>query len=89
MITDYVDNREGWYYVAGTRVMLDSIVRSFQDGASPETIRESFPALTLEQVYGAIAFYLRNRVEVEAAMRERERAEDQFRSMHSDRKSVV
>jgi uncharacterized protein (DUF433 family) len=44
--------------VRGTRVFLDSIVHSFRDGDSPETIQQNFSSLTLEQVYGAIAFFL-------------------------------
>ena len=39
---------------------LDSVVIHFQQGASPEKIVESFPALKLSQVYGAIAYYLEN-----------------------------
>ena len=32
---------------------------------SPESIVQSFPLLTLEQVYGALAFYLANRAEID------------------------
>jgi uncharacterized protein (DUF433 family) len=65
MAASYVDLREGAYRVAGTRVSLDSIVCAFNGGQSPETIARSFPALTLEQVYRAIAFYLGHRDEVD------------------------
>ena len=58
MSEQYVEHRDGCYYVAGTRVSLDSVVYAFLRGESPEGIIESFPALTLEQAYGAIAFYL-------------------------------
>ena len=58
MTREYIEQREGGYYVAGTRVSLDSIVYAFRGGESPETIQQNFPSLTLEQVYGAIAFYL-------------------------------
>ena len=58
MENHYVDEREGGYYVSCTRVSLDSIVYAFLRGESPEGIIESFPALSLEQAYGAIAFYL-------------------------------
>jgi len=60
MAKEYVQSVEGAYRVAGTRVSLDSIVYCYREGLSPEGIAESFPALTLEQVYGAIAFYLAN-----------------------------
>src|SRR5438270_13324199 len=72
MPAEYVERRNGGYYVKGTRVSVDSIVYSFRDGESPETIRQSFPSLTLEQVYGAITFYLANRDAVDANIREGE-----------------
>ena len=62
----YVEKRDGGYWVAGTRVSLDSVVFAFLDGLSPETIvTECFPALTLEQVYGAITYYLSHRAELD------------------------
>ncbi|PYQ93569.1 MAG: hypothetical protein DMF95_24010 [Acidobacteria bacterium] len=42
----------------GSRVPLDSVVREFWDGQTPEAIRSDSPTLSLEQVYGAITFYL-------------------------------
>lgn len=70
MSRQYVEQVEGAYRVAGSRVSLDSVVYSFLAGQSPESIAESFPTLTLEQVYGAITFYLANRPEVDAYLRE-------------------
>jgi uncharacterized protein (DUF433 family) len=65
MSNQYVDQRDGGYWVAGTRVSLDSIVYAFLDGQTAESIAQSFPMLALEQVYGAIAFYLANRSEID------------------------
>ena len=65
MAKEYVEKRNGGYYIAGSRVSLDSIVFGFLDGASPEAIQHSFATLTLEQVYGGIAFYLANRAEID------------------------
>jgi uncharacterized protein (DUF433 family) len=62
----YIEEREGCYRVLGKRVSLDSIVYLFLKGASPESIVQSFPVLTLEEVYGGIAFYLANRQTVDA-----------------------
>ena len=62
----YVEYRQEAYWVAGTRISLDSIVYAFQRGLSPESIVQSFPLLTLEQVYGVIAFYLANHSEIDA-----------------------
>jgi uncharacterized protein (DUF433 family) len=65
----YVEKQHECYRVAGTRVSLDSLVYAFLDGDSPETIAQSFPVLTLEQVYGAIAYYLAHREEIDAHLR--------------------
>ncbi len=62
----YVESHNGGYWVSGTRVSLDSIVYAFWDGQTAESIAQSFPILSLEQVYGAIAFYLAHRIEIEA-----------------------
>jgi hypothetical protein len=47
-------------------------VYSFKGGDSPETIRQNFSPLTLEQVYGTIAFYLAHDQEVDSNIREGE-----------------
>ena len=82
MAREYVEQRDGGYYLAGSRVPLDAVVYEFQNGAPPEAIRQSFPTLTLEQVYGGITFYLANREEVETAMRESDRLWEEFRVTH-------
>ena len=69
---EYIEQRNGGFYIAGTPVSLDSIVYSFKAGDSPETIRQNFSSLTLEQVYGAIAFYLAHDQEVDSNIREGE-----------------
>ena len=61
----YIEEREGCYRINGKRVSLDSIVYAFLAGQSPESIVQSFPVLTLEEVYGAITFYLANRTMID------------------------
>jgi len=70
---EYVEMRNGGYYIAGTRVSLDSIVYEFLNGTSAESIRHSFSALTLEQVYGGITFYLANRTEIDEYLEDADR----------------
>ncbi|MGH9929622.1 MAG: DUF433 domain-containing protein, partial [Pyrinomonadaceae bacterium] len=53
------------YRIAGTRVSLDSIVYDYLSGLSPESIADNFDTLLLEQVYGAITYYLSHRKEVD------------------------
>jgi uncharacterized protein (DUF433 family) len=63
---EYVSTAEhGVMRVGQTRVMLDSVLASFVEGCSAETIMQQYPALSLEEVYGAIAFYLGNREAVD------------------------
>ena len=73
MSDPYVTKLEnGAYRVAGTRVSLDSVVYAFWRGESPESTVDSFPAVTLEQVYGAIAYYLGHRAEIDAYLEQGE-----------------
>ena len=56
----YVERREGGYYVAGTRISLDSVVLPFKDGASPESILQSLPLIgSLEKLPDSLAEKLR------------------------------
>ena len=68
----YVEQRNSAYWVGETRISLDSVVRAFLEGISPEEIARNFSLLTLEQVYGAIAFYLANQDLVDGYLREDE-----------------
>jgi uncharacterized protein (DUF433 family) len=65
MHAEYIEQRNGGYYVVGTRISLDSIVYSFNAGNSPEAIQGDFPLLKRAQIYGAIAFYLDHRAEID------------------------
>ena len=66
MAKEYIEQRDTNYYIAGTRISLDSIVYAFRQGESPETICQNFELLGLEEVYGAIAYYLANQAEIDA-----------------------
>ena len=78
---DYVEHRDGGYWVAGSRVSLDSIVYAFLNGQTAESIARSFDVLRLEQVYGAILFYLANRSEMDAYLEQgREEFERQYQA---------
>ena len=66
MAKEYIERRDGNYYVAATRISLDSIVHAFRRGESPETICQNFELLGLEEVHGAIAYYLANQADIDA-----------------------
>ncbi len=44
------------FYIVGSRVPIDRIVRKYRNGEDPETIQSHYPALNLNQVDGAITF---------------------------------
>ncbi len=74
MHKEYVRVIDGAYRVGETRVSLDSLVYLFREGMSVESMVESYPALTLEKVHGALAFYLANRDEIDVYLLEGRRA---------------
>ena len=78
----YVKKVEGGFRIADTRVSLDSLVYLFREGMSVESMVESYPALTLEQVHGALAFYLANQKEIDKYLAEGER-DAESRHRHS------
>ena len=75
----YVEQHDGGYWLQGTRVSLESIVYRFLEGLSPENIADCFPGLTLEQVYGAITYYLGHRAEVDAYLQAADAEYETFR----------
>jgi uncharacterized protein (DUF433 family) len=82
----YVEQRNKGYWLINSRVSLDSIVYAFHSGSSAENIVQRFPTLTLEQVYGAIAFYLANQEIIDVYLQESkaqfERARQTARKQH-------
>ncbi|MGD1069938.1 MAG: DUF433 domain-containing protein [Bryobacteraceae bacterium] len=70
MAREYVEQRNGGYFIRDSRVSLDSVVCAFLRGESPEGIAESFPSLDLEQIFGALAFYIANREIVDQYLRQ-------------------
>jgi uncharacterized protein (DUF433 family) len=79
MSTEYVEQQDGVYRIGGTRVSLDSVVYAYRRGASPESIQRSFPTLTLEQVHGALAFYLSHQTEIDNYLVQ---GETEFEELH-------
>jgi uncharacterized protein (DUF433 family) len=68
----YIEQRDDVYMVASTRVSLDSVVNAFLSGQSAEAIAQAFPVLSLEQVYGAITYYLAHRDDVDRYLESRQ-----------------
>lgn len=65
------EDGQGGYRVSGTRVLLEMVVYSFEDGATPEGIVQSFDTLSLANVYAVLAWYLQHKTEVQDYLRKR------------------
>src|SRR5438445_8513867 len=66
-------NEAGVWRVAGTRVSVDSVIYSFNSGASPEEIVWQFDTLDLKKIYAVINYYLHNREKVDKYLAEGEK----------------
>jgi uncharacterized protein (DUF433 family) len=62
---------QGTIRVGQSRVTLDTVIEAYQHGESPEVIAQQFPAVTLAEVYGTIAYYLQHQALLDAYLRER------------------
>jgi len=82
-------DEHGVMRVGASRVMLDSIVASFEQGHSAETIQQQYPALSLEEVYGAIAWCLAHVDEVVQYLQRQQGVWDQWRAKAAERPSPV
>ena len=54
--------------IKGHRINLEDIVDCYHEGYSPEQIAQEFPDLSLEKIYATIAYYLRNKYNIDAYM---------------------
>ena len=52
--------------LTGHRIGLHHLIQHYNEGFSPEMLTEQFPSLPLALVHKVIAFYLDNKVEVDA-----------------------
>ena len=65
--------------ITGSRVTLDTLVAAFKKGNTAEQIQDSFPSLSLRQIYGAISYCLDYQEDVETYLNERQVEADAIR----------
>jgi uncharacterized protein (DUF433 family)/predicted nuclease of predicted toxin-antitoxin system len=65
--------------IGHSHVLLELVIRAFQDGATPEAIAQRYSTATLADIYAAIAYYLRHREAMEAYLAEREQLAQEVR----------
>jgi uncharacterized protein (DUF433 family) len=82
-------DEHGAMRIGQSRVLLESVIYAFQEGHSPETIRQQYPALSLEEIYGAIAFYLGNQESIHEYLQRQERLWEELRQKAEQNPSPV
>ncbi|WP_193197486.1 DUF433 domain-containing protein [Nostoc sp. MG11] len=79
------EDAKGAIRVGNSRVLLELVIRAFQDGASPESIVQRYSTLPLSDVYTTIGYYLRHQDAVETYLNHREQLAE---SVHQRLSSV-
>ncbi len=81
--SQYVELRNGGYYISGSGVSLASVIEAFRQGTSPEIILQDFPQIgSLAKVYGAITFILEQPAIIESYLVEQDRLWDELERKH-------
>ena len=66
------EDATGALRVGSSRVLMEIVVRAFQDGATAETIVQRYSTLALPDVYAVLAYYFRHPNEIEEYLSRRE-----------------
>jgi uncharacterized protein (DUF433 family) len=82
-------DEDGVVRIGSTRVTLDTLVRAFLDGCSPEEITSRYPSLDLAEVYAVIAHYLTHRAKIDAYLADRAAQADAIRRDIAARPAMV
>ncbi len=82
-------DQHGVIRVGESRVMLDGIIVAWEEGHSPESIRAQYPALTLEEVYGAITWSLSHPDELADYMKRQDAAWELGRARSESRTDAL
>jgi uncharacterized protein (DUF433 family) len=69
----------GTIRIGRTRVTLETVVGTFEQGRTPEEICEDFDTLRVADIYAVIAYYLSNREAVDAYIRRQGEAGEAIR----------
>lgn len=84
-----IDHPDGEIRFVGSRISLELVARSFRAGYSAEMILDSYPTLSLLNIYRAIVFYLENRNEVDVLIDDVDRLTGEFEAKHKPRIDIA
>jgi uncharacterized protein (DUF433 family) len=72
-------DEHGVVRVGDSQVLLDVVIREFNNGADPEAITHGYSTLNLADVYAVIAYYLRHRKDIDEYLRARREEAEKLR----------
>lgn len=72
-------DESGAIRVGASRVLLEIVIRAFQDGATPEEIALRYPTAALSDIYSVIGYYLHHSSEIDEYLVDRERQAEKVR----------
>ncbi|MCA6527037.1 MAG: DUF433 domain-containing protein [Pseudanabaena sp.] len=78
-------DNDGVVRVGNTRVTLDTVIKTFQNGATAEDIAQSYPSLKLADIYATISYYLNHPQEIETYLQQRQKQAQQIRKINQAR----
>jgi uncharacterized protein (DUF433 family) len=73
------EDQSGAIRIGRSRVLLELVIHAFQDGASPESIVQRYPTLSLSDTYSTIGYYLRHQEEIQHYLQHREQVAEVVR----------
>ncbi len=80
MLVKTADVCGGQIRIDGTRITVRRIATLYKQGLTAEDITQTYPHLSLGQVYAALAYYHSNREEIEADMAAADAEYDQLKN---------
>ena len=82
-------DENGTVRVIGSRVTLDTVVATYEQGATPEEIILHYPTLKLADVYSIVGYYLHNRTEVEEYLAEQKAKATDIRQKIEENSNIL
>ena len=80
MLSRSADVCGGRICIGGTRITVHRVATLYKQGETPEEILQTYPHLSLGQVYAALAYYHANRAEIESELAQQDALYDELRN---------
>ena len=63
-------DRYGFIHLVGHRIGLNHVLDRYNEGYTPQRLKDHLPTLSQAEIYAAIGFYFANKAEVDAYLKE-------------------